>query len=191
MSANKPDFHKAVNLSGRPTPSVGANPPQYLKHQDGGVPILDGRYGEKQCRLIAPPIEVYHPAFAAFVANASNQSLTVPEEIIQSTAGFMEYVSKISTNESHHGETRTWLSKLFSAAVSQSPNKNRTSADHVVLHDRTSDPFVLAALAIVEEKSELGQSGEPSVQGSFSYVEFWTEGDRSVRLRSHSTSVLL
>ncbi|KAI1785465.1 hypothetical protein LXA43DRAFT_1115823 [Ganoderma leucocontextum] len=133
----------------------------------------------------AAPVEIYHPVFAAFAANVKNESLEVPGDVVRSTAEFMTSVSKISTSESPRRGIRTRaradLSNLISATIIQVPNSsNSTATDHIVLHFRRSAPFVLpAALAIVEEKDELGFGGEPSVQGSFAYVDFWTEKRRA------------
>ncbi|PCH36541.1 hypothetical protein WOLCODRAFT_127314 [Wolfiporia cocos MD-104 SS10] len=161
----------------RDSPSQSAKPTNYLKHQNGSAPILDGRYGDHPTSL-APPIEIYHPAFAAFVGNYHNESLTPPEDLVAATSKFMDDMSQISSLEHSRKSTREHLARLLDIVVDQNANKNKTIADHYVTYDRKTQPSVKAALAIIEEKAELGQSSEPSVQGEFSYLHYWTQDDR-------------
>ncbi len=98
----------------------------------------------------------------------------------------MESVSQIKTDEvRRQATTRSLLSNLLSATFGQLVNSDKTSADHVHSYSRERSPLGLAGLAIVEEKAELGSSGDGSVQGSFSYIHFWMDASQAV---SASTS---
>ncbi|KAK0492500.1 hypothetical protein EDD18DRAFT_1079650 [Armillaria luteobubalina] len=158
------------------TPSKYAKSTNYFDHQGSGTPILDGRYGLKRTP-IPPPIELYHHIFASFQACVRDESLQIPPHVVQLTAELMRTASQIATNESsRQGPTRNLLSQLLSRPVFQELNPNETNSDHILQFQRRSPPAV-AAGAICEEKAELGWSGEGSIQGSFSYAQYWTQKD--------------
>ncbi len=93
----------------------------------------------------------------------------------------MDAVSKIETDEvPRRATTRSLLSNLLSASFGQLVNSDKMSTDHLHSYIRARPPLGLAGVAIVEEKAELGFSGDGSVQGSFSYSQHWLDGDRAV-----------
>ncbi|KZT71125.1 hypothetical protein DAEQUDRAFT_810115 [Daedalea quercina L-15889] len=163
-------FIRAVKVTDRLSTSLSTSPSHYSSHQQSKVPILDGRYGVQAegPHSVAAPVKLFHSAFATFLGHAKDQTLSVPEDIVKRTAEFMHSQSKIATLESLRIETPKYLSKLLAAAVTQSINTSRTNSVHIIGLTLTSEPYQQAALAIIEEKGELGQSGDPSVQGSFS-----------------------
>ncbi|KJA23031.1 hypothetical protein HYPSUDRAFT_54653 [Hypholoma sublateritium FD-334 SS-4] len=77
------------------------------------------------------------------------------------------------------------LRQLLGYGVVQTTQMDGSSADHIVLCDiGAGTPAVdVAALVIIEEKGELGNKGDPSVQGSFSYIKHWHEHPRGPGLR--------
>ncbi|KAJ7241717.1 hypothetical protein B0H12DRAFT_42281 [Mycena haematopus] len=158
------------------SPSVNAQSRSYNAYQGQKIPLLDGRYNAtKNTQTIAPPVELFHPVFASFRARL--EALTdVPEDIVRDTASLMRASSAIQVSEQPRTQnTRTCLAKILKQAFFQVVNLDRTSSDHIAL---CVDTVVheTAAAVIVEEKSELGAGGsEPSVQGSFSYMNFWAD----------------
>lgn len=160
-------------------PSKSAKTPVYFNHQNGAAPILDGRYADDRTPL-ALPVEIYHPVFAKFYARSRDETLDPPPDLVVETSNFMVYSSKIQTQEVLRQYTRTHLSKLLSIVVDLHINDNGTRPNHSITYDRETEPMVRVSLAIVEEKAELGQSGEPTVQASFSYIEHWNQPDRLV-----------
>ncbi len=110
------------------------------------------------------------------------------EELIDQTAELMRSASGIATREkSRQTPTRTHLSEILTRALTQCVNTDLSSSDHIILHDRRKTPVEAAALAIVEEKSELGSGGcDVSIQGGCSYLAFWRSADVSaVHLSFH------
>ncbi|KAJ7857800.1 hypothetical protein B0H14DRAFT_2750393 [Mycena olivaceomarginata] len=159
------------------SPSVNAQSKSYNNYQGQKVPILDGRYNALKNRpTIAPPVELFHPVFACFRARLEEATAEVPEDIVRDTANLMRSSSAIQVSEQPRTQnTRTSLAKILKQSFLQVVNLDRTSADHIAL---CTDSAVheTAAVVIVEEKSELGAGGsEPSVQGSFSYLQFWAD----------------
>ncbi|KAJ2921604.1 hypothetical protein H1R20_g15491, partial [Candolleomyces eurysporus] len=169
-------FKTTVYESQKATPSVSSKPANYLEFQNGPVPILDGRYGTTP-NSIALPVEVYHPAFAYFSALARDSVREPPDDIIDLTIQLTATSSRIVTTElSRQSATRDVLSKILRFPIIQTVNQNKSSADHAVIYSRSgSDPIGAAALSIFEEKADLGISGDPTTQGSFSYLQHWTD----------------
>ena len=162
-------------------PSVLAQSTNYCAHQRTTAAILDGRYAE-EVNVIAAPVEVYHPAFAGFVEEAFDEHVRLPEDVVTATARCMAATSQIVTPEGQRSSvTLQLLSELLSMELVPRSSKKRTSPDHAVLCDGIFTPSGTAMLAIVEEKAELGSSGEGSVQGSFSYREHWLQQEVSIR----------
>ncbi|KAK7684218.1 hypothetical protein QCA50_012542 [Cerrena zonata] len=159
----------------RPTPSVSTQPPKYAQFQRGPTAIFDGRYAGSSLRM-AVPIELYHPVFAAFLADAFDQNLQPPDDIICQTAKIMHVTSEISTAEQQRQRViREFLVDVLGHGIQQIVNLNKTSPDHFAPHMCRMAPVGIAALAFFEEKPELGSGGEGSVQGSFSYLEYWAD----------------
>ena len=168
-------------MTNRSSPCVSARSRNYRHNQDGQLPILDGRYGGNGPLPVAPPIEVFHPAFASFVADLADHNMQVPADVVTTTANFMRSLSEIAVSEGSRTDTRSALTDLLAAVVQQTVN-HKSSTDHIIVFNRTSAPYQQAVLAVVEEKGELGSGLDPSVQGSFSYIEHWISAYRKVGL---------
>jgi hypothetical protein len=154
---------------------------QYREYQGGQFPILDGRYtpSENSPATQGPPIEIFHPIFAEFRALATDHTIEIPYKVISDTASLMRSASAIRPMEDNRTlSSRMALSSVLGRCFVQNTNPDRTSADHVALGTtkRFSRPEP-TALALVEEKGEMGTGGDPSVQGCFSYTKFWLGED--------------
>ncbi|KAH9967790.1 hypothetical protein BGW80DRAFT_678631 [Lactifluus volemus] len=157
------------------TPSVSSQPRNYKKHQGGDVPILDGRYDTFPTSA-AVPVEVFHPAFAHFLALARDDTFQPQDDVVQLTADFIHSTSQIVATESpRQMTTRGMLSKLLGYPAIQTVQLNKSSADHMMPYSCRGEVLGTAALAIIEEKPELGTSGDGSVQGSFSFIQHWND----------------
>ena len=152
------------------SPSANCNPYRYRECQESErMRILDGRYAEEQ-NPIPPPIEIFHPVFAAFVAESRDPNLEVPESFVQQIPELMRVVSKIGTEEEpRYATTRELL-------------KNHCVPYDSALYVRCSDPIGMAALASVEEEAELGSGNDAAVKGSFSYREHWAQQGQRVSI---------
>ena len=150
--------------------------------------ILDGRFAEEQ-NPIPPPIEIFHPVFAAFVAESRDPNLEVPESLVQQIPEFMRRVSNICTKEgSRYLDTRELLTKLLGVPIRPLILENRYTPDHGFVYSRANgDPIGNTAVAIIEERSELGSGNDAVVQCSFSYREYWAQQGQQV---SHSPLTL-
>lgn len=125
---------------------------------------------------MAPPIEIFHPIFAQFRAKLADTEIDVPEEVVRDTASLMRSCSAIEVSEQpREKQSLTFLSKILKGPFLQAVDLDRTSGYAIALCTETT-VCESAAVAIIEENSELGDVGsEPSVQGSFSYIKFWVD----------------
>ncbi|TFY69880.1 hypothetical protein EVG20_g2962 [Dentipellis fragilis] len=141
----------------------------------GEHPILDGRYGNKHT-TVAPPVEDFHYTFAQFKAGYCDESMQLPEDFVRLVGKITDDISMIKADElCHQSCTSSLLSTLLSSTFKQLVNSNRASADHIQSYSRERPSPGLAGQAFVEEKAELGSSGDGSVHGSFSYTQHWTD----------------
>ena len=169
------DFEKVFKHTETSTPSVSSQPRNYKKHQGGDAPILDGRYDTIPTSA-AVPVEVFHPAFAHFLALARDDTFQPPDDVVWLTKDFIHSTSQIVAAESpRQMTTRGMLSQLLEYPAIQTVQLNKSSADHMMPYSCRGDVLGTAALAIIEEKPELGTSGEGSVQGSFSFIQHWND----------------
>lgn len=174
------DYNRTIDAARKgKSPSANIKTTNYSGRQRE-APILDGLYPAGYGPTAAPPIELYHPVFARFLANANKVDLDVPDDVVQQTAKIMEAASHIAAHEADRERSiRRLLADLLGYGVDQISNHCKTSAAHIATVSRDNEPAELAALVIAEEKYELGWSGDPSVQGPLSYLAFWS--DSSVR----------
>ncbi|EKM50342.1 uncharacterized protein PHACADRAFT_264967 [Phanerochaete carnosa HHB-10118-sp] len=170
-------FDEVLKLGQAVTLSQQCQPINYRAHQLTPCAILDGRRASSQT-CICPPIELFHESFAQFRAIAFDDTHQPPEGVIVSTLELMKNASAIATSEAaRSGSTRKMLGKLLNLPAVQTVDRNKNSPDHVMICS-CRQLSGTAALAIIEEKAELGTSGEGSVQGSFSYMSHWASPDQ-------------
>ncbi|KAG7439402.1 uncharacterized protein BT62DRAFT_983431 [Guyanagaster necrorhizus] len=131
----------------------------YFDHQSNDTPILNSCYSLWQI-AISPLIKLYYHIFTSFQACIHDESLPVLADIIQLTAELTRTASQISTNAFMcQGSTRNILWQLLNHPVFQELNLNKMNSNHI---------------------AELGWSGKGSIQGSFSYAQYWMQEDTQV-----------
>ncbi|KAJ2913992.1 hypothetical protein MD484_g6413, partial [Candolleomyces efflorescens] len=169
-------LRNTIIFSRNAAPSVLSKPVEYHEFQGGVAPILDGRYCRTQS-TVGPPVEIYHPAFAHFIAVSRDEAIEPPQDILDSTIKLMNASSRIVTSEGgRQPTTHDLLMKILNSTATQTAPFNISSSDDTVEHIREGPTLPgAAALVVIEERGELGTSGEGSVQGSFSYLQHWTD----------------
>lgn len=159
------------------TPSVSCQPIHYRALQGERLVIVDGRYASTPVEG-ALPLEIFHPAFARFLGTVRDPDTPLSGELVRLCNTFMRNAAQIATAEKQRQPiTRNMLRQLLAHGLTQTTQMDKSSADHIVLcsvGEGGPDPGV-AALVIIEEKAELGYGGDPSVQGSFSFIEHLKE----------------
>ncbi|KAG7098110.1 hypothetical protein E1B28_000081 [Marasmius oreades] len=158
-------------------PSNAARSSDYAVNQsspDGA--LLDGRFvSQSPVDTTAPPIELYHRAFAQFTALTRDPAFQFPDDddILSNTAALIRSCSNIERYEGpRNTKIRSILGRILHLPFDHVENDDRSAADYTSSHG-TPLESVAAARVIVEVKGELGSTGtDPSVQASFSFTRF-------------------
>lgn len=153
----------------RDSPSVAAKSTHYYEIQGSDARLLDGRVNDGAESTSAPPIELYHPAFAAYIRHANDPNLDVPDDILRKTAELLRILSRIAVREhSRYGDTRQVLADILGIPMGTSTNSDRTAADFVASASTPLHQDI--AIKITEIKGEQGAGGcDASVQAAFSF----------------------
>ncbi|KAL0068980.1 hypothetical protein AAF712_003973 [Marasmius tenuissimus] len=170
------------------TPSAAAKSSAYEDNQSARFARLDGRFaGDKGVETTAPPIELYHPTFAQFVALAQAQ-VDDPKDgdILRDAAALIRSCSQIEMQEGpRNTKTRELLQRILRIPFERVINDDQSAANYIALHATPLDS-VAASSAILEVKAELGSTGtDPSVQASFSFGRFYCQPQRNA-ITEHS-----
>ncbi|KAJ6468738.1 hypothetical protein C8R45DRAFT_1017459 [Mycena sanguinolenta] len=165
------------------SPSQSAKSTNYRQVQSGDYPIYDGRYNHTHGgSTMAPPIQLYNPAFAHFLDDAANPALEVPDKVVLATADLMRRASAIYDDENtRRSKIRPALKNAISYGITQLISDDRTTPDGVVMWTMSGTDGSLneaVALLIEEEKRELGEGGcDASTQASFSMLKYWAQSN--------------
>ncbi|KAF5379300.1 hypothetical protein D9757_007645 [Collybiopsis confluens] len=170
LSKMKTDFETVLTAK-RDTPSQSCQPLKYAEYQTRITPVYDGRYAQTP-NTTAAPIEIFHPVFAYFLGCLRDYTLEINSSLLRKTYEVMRSTSKIATLESQREKTtRDFLADILQCDVHQIVIDHKAIPDHSVPHNLAGKKVTgNAGLAIVEEKSELGVSGDGLTQGTFSYI---------------------
>ena len=166
---------KALNAE---SPSISAKSQEYRKFQRNS-PIYDGRYDAKNpTDTIAPPIQLFHPAFAHFLDDVTNQDLPVPEHIIKVTVEYMRKSSAIYECEEQRTATlRSLLEDALGITILKRVNADRSKPDGVYEAELRGSK-IKVFLVLLEHKNELGDGAcDPSRQAGLSFTRFAAQDD--------------
>ncbi|KAH0833789.1 hypothetical protein J3R83DRAFT_10936, partial [Lanmaoa asiatica] len=131
-----------TTMNDGPTPSTAAKSHEYAKIQSGPQSILDCRCrARKPVNTVAPPVQLFHPAFAYFSSKAFDPAYAIPDDFIRDVHDLMARFSLIYEGEN----TRR-----------QEIRPNKTSPDLVL---QSSHGELPTYLVIDEEKNEFGDGG--------------------------------
>ncbi|KAJ8073458.1 hypothetical protein PM082_011734 [Marasmius tenuissimus] len=159
------------------TPSAAAKSSAYEYNQSARFALPDGRFSDNGVETMAPPIELYHPAFAQFVALAQAQVDDSEDGgILRDAAALIRSCSQIEMQEGpRNTKTRELLQRILRIPFERVINDDQSAANYIALHATPLDS-VAASSAILEVKAELGSTGtDPSVQASFSFGRFYCQ----------------
>ncbi|KAJ7096756.1 hypothetical protein B0H15DRAFT_56971 [Mycena belliarum] len=178
-------------------PSSSAESANYREGQRSDHPIYDGRYDPAHdVSTMAPPIQLYNPAFARFSDDVANPGLEIPDSVVVATADLMRKASAIYEEESvRRSKVRPALKNALSYGITQLVD-DRTTPDGAVVWTMSGTDGSLdetVALLIEEEQLELGEDGyDASIQASFSMLRYWAQSDNdAVRARCCCPTVLI
>ena len=123
---------------------------------------------------VAPPIQLYHPAFGHFLDTISNTGISLEDDMIRETTNCMKAASAIYHDERHRTAKLTpLLSKILDVDIQTIKNDDRTHADGIV-EWVIEDGRIL--LFLKEDKNELGDGGcDPTTQAGLSVARHWAQ----------------
>ena len=156
-------------------PSDSAKSATYPKSQIT-YNIYDGRYNVNAPRSsVAPPVELFHSAFAFFLDGIKNDCV-IPEDIIRKTVKYMKATSGIYTSETKRRiALYPLLCNILDVNIQTIQNDDKTTADGTAKSGTKAEEMSFAWY-FEEDKNELGDGGsDPSTQAGLSAVRSWTQ----------------
>ncbi|KAI6032323.1 hypothetical protein BKA83DRAFT_2398507 [Pisolithus microcarpus] len=150
--------------------------------QRGKRRILDCRRPHEGPATVAPPIQLFNPAFAYFTSKAFDREHEVPLDFVLRVREAVKLFAVINTNESSRRERlKNTIEEILDRRTIYAANSDKTSPDGVVL---SRDH--LAYLVVYEEKNKFGDgNSDPSTQGAFSYLRiFCRKENRTLLLKT-------
>ena len=154
-------------------PSKSAEPENYTKSQLA-YSIYDGRYDVKKVRTsVAPPVQLFHPAFAHFLDD-SKSDRAPPDEIIRKTVAYMKAASAIYPSEAQRqNKLKPILGEILEVTIQSIMNEDKTIPDGIV---EGGENLMLFLVFLKEEKNEIGEGGsDPSTQAGLSVSRCWAQ----------------
>ncbi|KAI6023542.1 hypothetical protein BKA83DRAFT_10528, partial [Pisolithus microcarpus] len=165
-------------------PSEAAKSYQYINIQGGKKRILDCRRPHEGPATVAPPIQLFNPAFAYFTSKAFDPQQEVPPGFVLRVREAVKLFAVINTNESSRRERLTSIiQQILQRRTIYVANADKTPLDGVVL---SMDDQKVVYLVVYERKNEFGEGhSDPSTQGAFSYLRiFCQEDNRTLLLKT-------
>ena len=135
-----------------------------------GQELFDGRCPDSVPHdNIAPPIQLFNPAFAYFTSKAFDPEYVVPHEFLCSVQRVVRSFAIIHEDDAkRRGRIQPIIGNIIDRSIYHVQNPDKTTSYGVV-----QGPWIgieKTYLVVIEEKNELGDGGsDPSNQGSFSF----------------------
>ena len=115
---------------------------------------------------MAPPIQLFNPAFAFFSSHAFDPEYDVPDGVVRDVRDLMAQFAQIHNREDVcRGCLQRSLAKAINYPLASLNNADRTSLDLVVTGKCGE---LQTFLVVAKDKNEFGDRGlDPSVQAAF------------------------
>ncbi|KAF8555881.1 hypothetical protein OG21DRAFT_1496013 [Imleria badia] len=167
LKAITESFKRATAITS--TPSQGAKSSEYVENQSGEQGMLDwgGPMGNP-LDTVAPPIQLFNPAFAYFSSKAFDPEYSIPRDIVLNVHNLMCQFAGIYPNEdARRYHITPSLQKAINHPLTFVCNSDGTTPDVLAL---SSCGALAVYLAVVKGKNEFrpGMS-DPSVQAALSF----------------------
>jgi len=144
------------------------------------LPIYDGRYDVKYpTETTAPPLQLFHPVFGHFLDDIADEKMDIPDETLRAAADFMASASGIYEEPIRQSAILPHLSAALSIGMTQVVNLDRTCPDGAVIATLTDIPET-ATLLVDEQKRDLGEGADPSIQAGLSMIRFWAQENHRI-----------
>jgi hypothetical protein len=157
------------------TPSQAAKSKGYLKVQSGDQRIFDCRCAKDNLvNTVAPPIQLFNPAFAFFSGKAFDPNYDVPNDVVHDVRDLMTQFALIYDKEDHRrSHLQSSLTKVINYPLASVDNADKTKPDLVAMGQCGN---LQTYLVVAEDKNEFGDGGsDPSVQAAFSFQRIFCQ----------------
>lgn len=123
---------------------------------------------------MAPPIQLFNPAFAFFSSKAFDPKYDVPNDVVHDVQDLMTQFALIYAKEDHRrGYLKSALTKVINYPLANVNNPDKTSPDLVAMGQCGS---LQTYLVVAEDKNEFGDGGsDPSVRAAFSFQRIFCQ----------------
>jgi len=155
-------------------PADSAKSSNYIKSQIA-YSIYDGRYNASKPRTsIAPPVQLFHPAFGHFLDDMKSV-IALPDNIIPQTVEYMKAASAIYESEEKRGKVLTpLLCTILDVNIQMILNEDKTNLDGIV--ELVKKNMLHFMIFLREDKNEFGDGGsDPSTQAGLSAGRCWAQ----------------
>ncbi|KAH0826462.1 hypothetical protein J3R83DRAFT_5462 [Lanmaoa asiatica] len=167
------------------TPSQAAKSNDYYSFQTGDRRIFDCCCtAAHPANTVAPPIQLFNPAFAYFTAKAFDSEYRVPTRFILNVRDLVHQFGLIHTSErARRDHLKSLIENVIGFQITSASNRDLTSPDTSVL---ASSNGTTLYLVVGEEKNEFGDaSSDPSTQATFSFLRIFCQADtQTIRLKT-------
>jgi hypothetical protein len=156
------------------TPSEAATSKGYLKVQSGDQRIFDCRCAKDNLvNTVAPPIQLFNPAFAFFSSKAFDPNYDVPNDVVRDVWDLMTQFALIHDEDHRRSRLRSSLTKVINYPLASVDNADKTKPDLVAM-GRCGN--LQTYLVVAEDKNEFGDGGsDPSVQAAFLFQRIFCQ----------------
>ncbi|KAI6043647.1 hypothetical protein EDC04DRAFT_672629 [Pisolithus marmoratus] len=158
-------------------PSTMAQSTSYAVNQGGDHQLLDCRCTSQGRDTVAPPVQLFNPAFAYFTSKAFDAEHAVPYAFTRDVRDLVQSSAVIHGSEA---ESRDYLKPVIQKIIGYPPlllsDFDSTAPGGMVAipHGRTD----YLPIVIYEEQNELGDGeSDPSTQAAFSYQHIFGQKD--------------
>jgi hypothetical protein len=129
------------------------------------------REGKPKIITVAPPIQIFHPAFQELLDRINDPDFEPDQELIALVLRLLPIASQIHLNEDDAlRPLRPILSGLLGGYMSKTMSEGRANPDGIILKQ---EPTRQIPLVLLEYKRSLGEGGcDPSVQAALSLLKF-------------------
>ena len=133
---------------------------------------------------VAPPIQLFHPAFGCFLDTISNTGIDLEDDMIQKIMNYMKATSTIYLNKrSHMVKLTPLVSNILDVDIQTFGNDDRTHADGTVEWVSEGGHILLL---LKKDKNEFGDGGcDPSIQAGLSAARHWAQSKVSISALVH------
>lgn len=156
-----------------------------MRTQSTDLKIFDCRCpadAKNPVNTVAPPIQLFNPAFAYFSSKAFDPTYSIPPHFIRDIRDLVIQFAQIHVSENARQlHLKSLLERAIHHPLSSVQNCDSTMPDFQAL---SNSGKLSVYLVVGEEKNEIGDGGsDPSVQAALSFLRIFRQMEVMIRIR--------